>query len=105
MRTLKLNDFERGWIIGNFSPSLYTSEDIEVGLLHLEKGHKGDGHYHKETTEYNFIVNGAALIEGRVLYSGECFVYEKGERSNVEYILDTDILCIRLPSLKGDKYY
>jgi len=106
MRFLNIEkDFRKGYLIGDFSPSIYTSKDVEIGHARLPKNHQADGHYHKLSTEYNLIIKGSALVEGQVLTDGDIFVYEKGDRANVKYLEETDIVIIKLPSVQNDKYY
>jgi len=106
MRKLNLlKDFKGGWIIGHFSRSLYTSNDVEVAIMRVPKGLMADGHFHRQATEYNFIVTGKALINGEELTDGDCFVYEKGERTDVQYLEDTHLVVVKLPSLPNDKFY
>lgn len=106
MRTLKLSEnFIKGWIIGHFSPSIYTTNDIEIGIHYLKKGDKSDGHYHKLATEYNFIVNGKAKFNDVILSDGDVFIFEKNEFSTVEYLEDTSLVVVKLPSISNDKYY
>jgi quercetin dioxygenase-like cupin family protein len=106
MRVLNIDkDFVRGWLIGNFSPSIYTSKDIEVGVHYVKRGDRGDNHYHKLQTEYNYIISGRARTHGQELKQGDFFVYEKMDKAEVEYLEDTALLVIKLPAVKEDKFY
>jgi quercetin dioxygenase-like cupin family protein len=100
-----LNDFKNGWLVGDFSPALVNTKDVEVAVFYLKKGDKADGHFHKVSTEYNVIVSGMAIKDGKVLTSGDIFVYRPNERSYVEYLEDTQLVVIKTPATKGDKFY
>lgn len=100
-----LKDFINGWIIGNFSPSLIKSNDIEVAVFYLKKGDQGDGHFHKIATEYNIILQGLAEKNGKELKTGDIFTYYPEECSYVKYLEDTILLVIKTPSIQNDKFY
>ena len=46
----KLSDTYRGWVIGDFEPSLLKTKDFEVGILTHLKGEQWPAHYHKKGT-------------------------------------------------------
>jgi hypothetical protein len=104
MKFNNINNFHRGWIVGNFVPSLIPNTDMDIGLLVCEKDHIADGHYHKLHTEHNIIVSGKALINDSVYTDGDIFIYEPYDRSIVRYLETTTLLVIKHPSVKGDKY-
>ena len=35
MQRFKLEDFIRGWFIGDFTPSIFRTQNFEVGVLHV----------------------------------------------------------------------
>jgi quercetin dioxygenase-like cupin family protein len=102
---MNIKDFKNGWIVGNFEPSLFFCEQLDIGVLYLKSGQRGDGHFHKNHTEYNIIIEGKAKINDKILNAGDIFIYHKLEKSNVEYLEDTILLVIKNPSTKNDKYY
>ena len=89
----------------NFSPSLFECRDLEIAVFKLEKGHQADGHFHKTHTEYNYIIRGQAQIGEKLLGAGDFFIYEPYDKAFVKYLEDTDLLVIKTPSVKNDKYY
>lgn len=105
----KLANYTHGWLVGGFSPSLFKNHDVEIAIMTLKKGHKSDSHYHVISTEYNMIVSGEAVIlDGgtkKKLYDGDIFVVHPHTMVNIEYTEDTRLLCIKTPSMPGDKYY
>lgn len=102
---MNIKDFKNGWIVGDFQPSLFISKHLDIGVLYLKKGQVGDGHFHKKHIEYNIIINGKAKINDKILNNGDIFIYDKLQKSNVEYLEDTILLVIKNPSTKNDKYY
>jgi quercetin dioxygenase-like cupin family protein len=102
-----IKNFKNGWIVGNFTPSLFPANENDIGVLFLDKGHKSDTHYHKLHTEYNVIIKGKVLISNinEIKTSGDIFIFEPNDRSYLEYLEDTILLVIKNPSTNGDKYY
>ena len=104
MKISSLNDTVRGWFIGNFNPSVYKTEDFEVGILFHPKGEKWPKHYHKEAIEINVLITGKMIINGELLSSGNIFLIEKNEIADPEFLEDCTIVCVKSPSIPGDKY-
>ena len=48
MNITKLSDYTRGWIIGDFEPSIFRTKDFEVAVLNHKKDEKWIAHYHKK---------------------------------------------------------
>lgn len=104
MKKYKLSEFHRGWFIGNFEPSVLKVKDYEVGLLVHKKGEVWPTHYHKIGTEYNVLVSGKMNVCGEEINPGEIFVILPGEIASPTFYEDCLILCVKTPSLPGDKY-
>ena len=104
MKKHKLSEFYRGWLIGNFEPTLLKTEQFEVGLLNHPKGEKWDAHFHAIATEYNVLIKGKMTLNGELLSEGDVFVIEPNEIADPEFLEDCLILCVKSPSIPGDKY-
>ena len=104
MKTHKVKDFYRGWIIGNFEPSLIKTENFEVGLLTHKKGEVWPKHYHAIATEYNLLVSGSMIINETRIEPGDIFILEPYEIADPEFLEDCTVLCVKVPSIPGDKY-
>ena len=104
MKKLKLKDMHRGWFIGNFEPSILRTELFEVGLLSHGKGEQWPEHFHAEATEYNLLVEGSMSVNNILIEVGDIFVFEQLETCKPVFHQDCKILCIKIPSIPGDKY-
>lgn len=104
MNITKITDYKRGWFIGDFEPSLLRTKDFEVGLLTHTKGEHWAPHYHKESVEYNVLVSGKMVVQGKELNSGDVFVFEKGEVADPVFLEDCKIVVVKVPSLPHDKF-
>lgn len=104
MKISKIQDFINGWFIGNFEPSLYKQSDFEVAYHVYPQGYTAPLHYHKIAIEFNFIITGKVKIKENILTSGDIFVYEPNEVSEVEFLEQTSLIIIKTPSAPEDKY-
>lgn len=59
MKSAKLNDMIRGWFVGNFEPTLYRTNDVEVAVKEYTAGEFEDAHYHKIATEISVVLDGS----------------------------------------------
>lgn len=103
MKTHKLDDFFKGWVVGNFEPSLFKS-DVEVGIAKHTAGEFHQDHFHKKNTEYNIVLEGRMKINDTEFGPGDIFVLYPYEVSIAEFITDVTIVIIRDHSDPADKY-
>lgn len=104
MKKHELKDFWRGWIIGNFEPSILKTDVFEVAVLTHKKDEVWAKHYHKLGTEYNVLLEGKMRICGEEINKGEIFILEPNEVADPVFLEDCTVLCIKTPSVPGDKY-
>lgn len=97
-------NFIKGWLVGDFEPSLFKSKDIEVGIKHYESGFKEKSHIHKISTEFTMIIKGRAKMNNIILEEGEGIEIKPFEVANFECISDCVTLVIKRPSSTEDKY-
>lgn len=108
MKIYRIEDFTRGWIIGDFEPSLIKTKDFEVGLLKHKKDEVWPNHVHMLADEYNVLVSGKMLIKYRdeewyKLLPGDVFVIAKGDSCKPMFLEDCTLLVVKVPSVIGDK--
>ena len=104
MKIKNIQDMKRGWLIGDFEPSILQTKDFEVGILTHKKGEFWSAHLHKESEEYNLLLDGKMEINGVLIEPGTIFIIEKNEISKPEFLEDFIVLVVKVPSLPGDKY-
>uniref|UniRef100_A0A6C0KXY8 Nucleotidyl transferase domain-containing protein n=1 Tax=viral metagenome TaxID=1070528 RepID=A0A6C0KXY8_9ZZZZ len=102
-KLIDLNKYTRGWLIGNFEPSIKKTTDFEIGILNHKKDEKWDFHYHSETKEINILLSGEMIINNIPIFKDTIFIFEKDIISCPLFITDCVVLCIKLPSLPKDK--
>lgn len=104
MTITNIKDYHRGWFIGNFEPSVIKTDQFEVAVLTHKKDEVWPQHYHKIATEYNVLLEGKMKICGKEINAGDIFVLNPFEVANPIFIEDCKVLCVKIPSIIGDKY-
>ena len=104
MRKFNLSEMKRGWFIGNFIPSVLKTDLFEVGIMNHKKGEDWPNHFHSEATEYNVLLKGSMTVNGQKIKSGEIFILERKEPCKPIFKENCTIVCVKVPSVPGDKY-
>lgn len=104
MKVSKIGDMFKGWFVGNFEPSLFKTDDVEVAVKEYKAGDKEEKHYHKVATEITVVMRGKVLMNGIEYNSGDVILIEPGEATDFEVIDDTITTVVKVPCVKGDKY-
>jgi hypothetical protein len=103
MKRARIEDFFKGWIVGNFEPSLLKA-DFEVGVATHTAGEFHQDHFHKNCIEINLVIDGSVKINGDIFNAGDIFVLYPYEVSQAEFLTDVKILIVRDKSDPSDKY-
>ena len=105
MKTAKLQDMVKGWFIGNFSPSLYKTNDVEVGVKSYNKGDYESHHFHKVATEFTVIVSGKVRMNGKEYVAGDIIVISPNEATDFECLQDGTVnVVVKIPGANNDKF-
>jgi hypothetical protein len=104
MKIHKLKDMFRGWIVGNFEPTCYKTDDVEVAVKEYKKGDKEPSHYHKIATEITIIVSGMVMMNDIMYKTGDIITILPGEPTNFEALTDVLTTVVKVPCMKDDKY-
>ena len=104
MKLHKLKDMFKGWLVGNFEPSLYKTDDVEVGVKNYKAGERDEKHYHKIATEITVINSGSVRMNGVEYFAGSIIVLEPNDASDFLAISDTITTVVKIPGAANDKY-
>jgi len=104
MKVFNLKNMIKGWFVGDFEPTVFQTKDFEVAVKHYKKGDSEEAHVHKIATEITVIVSGQVGMGHRFFSKGDIVVIEPGEFTNFKAFSDTTTVCVKIPSVKGDKY-
>jgi len=105
MKVAKLKDMTKGWFIGNFEPSLFKTNAVEVAVKTYNKGDYEEKHYHKIATEYTVIISGRVKMNGIEYGVGDIIVMEPFESTDFEALEDNTMnVVVKMPGANNDKY-
>ena len=105
MKTARLEDMVKGWFVGNFEPTLYSTNDCEVAVKSYAKGDREGTHYHKIATEITVITHGSVRMNQRVYHAGDIVVIGPSEKTDFECLEEgTQTVVVKLPGVNNDKY-
>ena len=104
MKHDKLETFTKGWFIGNFAPTLYQTNDVEVAVKHYQAGDYEQEHHHKIATEVTVIVSGEVKMNEQTFVTGDIIVIEPFESTDFLVVKDTTTTVVKIPGANDDKY-
>lgn len=104
MKINNLDNFIRGWFVGDFEPTLYKTSDVEVAVQYYKKGTIEKSHIHKIASEITVVISGKVKINTVILKEKDIIFIEPNEISSFEAIEDTTTLVVKIPGAKNDKY-
>lgn len=104
MRTARLDDMTKGWFVGNFTPTLFSTNDVEVAVKEYKKGQKEARHHHKIATEITVVISGKIRMNDIVYSKGDIIVMYPNEATDFEALEDTVNAVVKIPGANNDKY-
>lgn len=104
MKIYNLNQYIRGWIIGDFEKSIIRTTDFEVGLKEYKKGDRESAHVHKVSKEITVVVYGKFKMNDKIIQKGDIVCLEPNETGEFSCLEDGIITVVKTPSVIGDKY-
>ncbi len=104
MKSSKLSDMVRGWFVGNFDPTLYRTNDVEVAVKTYKAGDMESAHYHKIATEITVVNEGNIRMFNKVWKRGDIIVAEPNDVTSFEALTEAVLTVVKLPGANNDKY-
>lgn len=104
MRKYNLDDFTRGWLIGDFEPSIICTKDFEFMVRRYSAGESEAKHVHKKADEITVIASGKFEMNGEVLVTGDIAHLPPGDSADFRCVEDGVTAVIKTPSVLGDKF-
>jgi quercetin dioxygenase-like cupin family protein len=94
----------KGWFVGSFIPTVYSTEEVEVAVKKYKKGEYDVMHFHKIATEITVVVSGNIIMDGNEYKEGDIIVIEPNEQSDFKALTDAVLTVVKIPGAKNDKY-
>ena len=104
MELFKLADMTKGWFVGDFTPSVFSTSEAEVAVKRYKAGETEEAHFHKVATEITLVLDGTVEMCGRRINAGEIVKLAPGEITPFQAVTDVTTVVVKLPSIKGDKH-
>jgi len=104
MKIHNIENFTKGWFVGDFDPSILKTKDFEVAIKEYKAGDYEKMHVHKIATEYTIIVSGTVSMNNILNKKGSIIEIEPGEYTDFESLTDSITVVVKTPCVKGDKY-
>jgi hypothetical protein len=104
MEKFDLNDMIGGWFIGNFSPTLFKTNDVEVAIKKYKKGMYENEHFHKIATEFTVVLDGSVKMMGTEYTAGTIIKIAPFESTDFEALTDVTTVVVKIPGAGNDKY-
>lgn len=98
-----VNDYTKGWLVGDFDPALIKSKDIEVGIKEYKKGDVESLHAHNIVTEYTIVLTGKVKMINQIFEKGQIVKIHPKIGTSFEALEDSITLVIKTPSIPSDK--
>ena len=94
----------KGWFVGNFTPTLLQTNDVEVAVKHYKAGEREDWHFHKIATELTVVLSGEIEMNGTRYKEGDIIVMEPNEGTDFLAVTDAANVVVKIPGANNDKY-
>ncbi len=104
MKKANLKNFVKGWFVGNFTPTLITTNDVEVAIKRYKAGDYESAHYHKIATEITVIVSGEVEMNGVRYKQDDIIVIEPNDKTDFRCVTDVVTAVVKYPGANDDKY-
>lgn len=105
MKKYNLTDMTKGWFVGNFIPSVLSTNDAEVAIKRYNKGDFEQPHYHKIATEITVIVSGKVRMNNITYTPNDIIMIPPQEITDFECLEDnTTTVVVKHPGANNDKY-
>lgn len=100
----KFDKMKRGWFVGDFVPTAFSTDKCEVACKEYKAGDYEEKHFHKIATEISLVTKGKVLMNGVEYNEGDIVIMEPGEATDFKALTDATNVVVKVPCAKGDKY-
>jgi quercetin dioxygenase-like cupin family protein len=104
MQVFKLSGMTKGWFVGAFTPTAFSTTACEVAVKRYSAGEKEGAHFHKEATEITLILSGRVRMFDKEWGEGDIIVVEPNDATEFEALTDAVNVVVKTPGALNDKY-
>ena len=103
VKTFNLDDMVQGWFIGNFSPSVLSNQDFEVGVKRFAKGEAEPSHHQLISTEWTCVISGRIRLGEHIFNENDIVEIGPMESVDFEALENSILVVVKTPSIPSDK--
>jgi quercetin dioxygenase-like cupin family protein len=104
MKNFSLDDMVKGWFVGGFEPTAFSTDACEVAVKKYKAGDYEAAHYHMVATEITVVVSGEVEMCGKRWGSGDIIVLAPGETTDFRALTDAVNVVVKSPGALNDKF-
>jgi quercetin dioxygenase-like cupin family protein len=104
MRSSRLDLMTRGWFVGDFMPAALRTEACEVAVKRYRAGDADALHHHRIAVEVTLVLAGDVRMLGQTWHAGDIIVLDPGEATAFDALTDAEVVVVKVPGEKADKY-
>ena len=105
MKNHRLEEFKKGWFIGDFSPSILDLKSSELAIKRYKAGDYEPLHHHKIATEVTVIIEGCVEMNGKIFVKNDIIIIYPNESTDFKCLNDTVTCVFKNHSVANDKYF
>ena len=103
MKCYRIENFIKGWVVGDFEPTLHKNSHMEVGVKFFQKDEIESEHHQNIATEITIVTSGIISFNGQEFSKGDIIVVDPKEKTIFKSLTDSTVTCIKFPSIPNDK--
>lgn len=104
MKHHRLENMIKGWFIGGFKPTAFSTKFCEVAVKYYKSGDIEQVHFHKIATEITLVLKGRIKMAGKTWSDGDIITLSPGEETDFEAFTDSITVVVKVPGALNDKY-
>jgi quercetin dioxygenase-like cupin family protein len=104
MEISNIDDMFKGWFVGNFEPTAFSTDAAEVAVKSYQAGETEKKHFHKIATEITLVLTGQVEMCNRIWGPGSIIVLQPGEATAFRALEATTNVVVKIPGALNDKY-
>lgn len=104
MKVFNLSDMTKGWFVGNFTPTVLSTNQVEVAVKRYKAGEYEPAHHHKIATEITVITDGEVKMNGFIYKAGAILVIGPNTPTDFLALTDVTTTVVKYPGANDDKY-
>ena len=104
MKLYNLLNFTKGWFVGNFTPTIISSDEVEIAIKRYKANDHDNAHHHLIADEITVVVDGVVKMNNIIYNKDDVILIEKGDVTDFTALTNAITCVVKIPCIKGDKY-